>query len=177
MSVDNDGVTAMGIVSELKQGVEGIWETAAEGWRRLSHQAEGALTRFGSGGKSSAAATISDDLNLPSPNWALLAGDVFEDGAKIVVRLEVPGMEKGDFDIEVHDDMLVVRGEKQFESESGEGRYRVLQCAYGSFSRTIPLPAPILIEQAKASYRNGVLKIELPKVRQTETRPSRIKVS
>ena len=164
----------MGIVSEFKQGVEGIWETAAEGWRRLSHQAAGALTRFG--GKSSTSVRVSDDLDLPSPNWGLLAGDVFEDGKKIVVRLEVPGMEKGDFDIAVQDDMLMVQGEKHFESESGAGRYRVLQCAYGSFSRAIPLPAPIAINQAQASYRNGVLKIELPKARQTETRPVRIKV-
>lgn len=167
----------MRIFEELKQDVEDIWESATEGWRRLRHQAAGALTRFKPGAKASAAADIRNDFDLPSPNWALLAGDVFEDSKKIVVRLEVPGMEKNDFDIEVRDDVLIVRGEKRFESESGDGRYRVLQCAYGSFSRTIPLPAAIIADQGSASYHNGVLKIELTKAEPTKTQETQIKVS
>lgn len=166
----------MRILEELKQDMEGIWESATEGWRRLRHQAAGALTRFRPGEKSSAAVDIRNDFDLPSPGWGLLVGDVFEDSKKIVVRLEVPGMEKSDFDIEARDDMLIVRGEKHFESESGDGRYRVLQCAYGSFSRTIPLPATVIVDQASASYRNGVLKIELTKAEPTKTRGAQIKV-
>ena len=61
------------------------------------------------------------------------------------------------------DNTLVVRGEKRFERESTRGRYRVLQCAYGSFRRAVPLPAGVLGDNARASYRNGVLRIELPK--------------
>lgn len=167
----------MRILEELKQDVEELWESATEGWRRLRHQAAGALTRFRPGDKSSATVNIRNDFDLPSPNWALLAGDVFEDSKKIVVRLEVPGMEKTDFDIEVRNDALMVRGEKRFESESGDGRYRVLQCAYGSFSRTIPLPAPILADQGSATYHNGVLKIELLKAEPTKSKETQIKVS
>jgi HSP20 family protein len=59
----------------------------------------------------------------------MLGGDVFEDDKGLVVRLEVPGMEKSDFDIEVTDQKLVVRGEKRFERETTDGRYRFLQCA------------------------------------------------
>ena len=135
------------------------------------------VTRFRPGGKASAAVDVRNDFDLPSPGWGLLVGDVFEDSKKIVVRLEVPGMEKSDFDIEVRDDVLIVRGEKRFESESGDGRYRVLQCAYGSFSRTIPLPATIIVEQANATYRNGVLKIELTKAEPAKARETQIKVS
>jgi HSP20 family protein len=94
----------------------------------------------------------------------MLGGDVFEDDRRLVVRIEIPGMSKRDFDIEVLDDVLVVRGEKRFESESGEGRWRVLQCAYGSFLRSVPLPAKVRSDQAKATYQDGVLRIELPKV-------------
>jgi HSP20 family protein len=157
----------MGIVAELKHGAEEFWDSAAEGWRRLSQQTAGALTRFKPGRKSSAAAG-DDAQGLSIAGWALLAGDVFEDDKRLVVRIEVPGMEKSDFDIEMQDDMLIVRGEKHLESESGEGRYRVLQCAYGSFSRTIRLPARIDFDQAKASYDKGVLKIELPKAKPGE---------
>ena len=167
----------MRILDELKQDVEELWESATEGWRRLRHQAAGALTRFKPGAKSATALDIRNDFDLPSPGWGLLVGDVFEDGQKIVVRLEVPGMEKDDFDIEARDDVLIVRGEKRFESESGDGRYRVLQCAYGSFSRTIPLPATILVDQASASYRNGVLKVELTKAAPQKSRETQIKVS
>ncbi|MEO8406860.1 MAG: Hsp20/alpha crystallin family protein [Oxalobacteraceae bacterium] len=167
----------MRILEELKQDVEELWESATEGWRRLRHQAAGALTRFRPGAQSSATVDIRNDFDLPAPNWALLAGDVFEDSKKIVVRLEVPGMEKSDFDIEVRDDVLIVRGEKRFETESGDGRYRVLQCAYGSFSRTIPLPAPILADQGNATYHNGVLKIELIKSEPQSSRQTQIKVS
>src|ERR1019366_7744589 len=105
-----------------------------EGWRRLSHQTAGALTRFKPGSKSSETLAVSDDRDLSISGWALLAGDVFEDDKKVVVRIEVPGMEKNDFDIELQDGILNVRGEKHLESECSEGRYRILQCAYGSFS-------------------------------------------
>lgn len=62
------------------------------------------------------------------------------------------------------DGALVARGEKRFERESTEGRWRVQQCAYGSFLRTVPLPAAVKGEEARASYRNGVMKVELPKL-------------
>jgi HSP20 family protein len=99
----------------------------------LRERASGALTRFTRHG-SALATTDDDDLD---PAWALLAGDVYEDGHKIVVRLEVPGLDKSDFHIQVTRDTLIVSGEKRFEREAGEGRYRVLQCAYGSFQRAI----------------------------------------
>jgi HSP20 family protein len=68
-------------------------------------------------------------------------------------------------------------GEKRFERESSEGRYRVLQCAYGSFRRIVPLPTPVLTDQAKANYRNGVLRIELPKPATDRPRKLTVKVS
>jgi HSP20 family protein len=97
-------------------------------------------------------------------------GHVFEDEKRVIVRLEAPGMNKGDFDIQVQGDALVVRGEKRFEREDTDGRWRVLQCAYGSFLRTVPLPAPVKSDKSRASYRSGVLRIELPK--QSPGKPS-----
>jgi HSP20 family protein len=148
----------------------------ADGWRRLRQSAAGALTPFRPGGQSSLPASVDDDLYLSSPGWAMLTGDVFEDRKQVLVRLEVPGMEKQDFDIEVRDDVLIVRGEKRFERESTEGRYRVMQCAYGTFNRAIPLPAPVTADKAKARYRNGVLKITLPKAKAARGRSIDIKI-
>ncbi len=166
----------MKVLEELKQGVEGVWDSVSDGWRRLRESAAGAVTRFRPEGKSSLPAQADDDLYLSSPGWALLAGDVFEDGKNIVVRLEVPGLEKDDFDVEVLDDNLVVRGEKRFEREASKRHHYIMQCAYGSFYRAIPLPVPVIGDKAKATYRNGVLKIKLPKVKSARARNIDIKV-
>jgi HSP20 family protein len=95
---------------------------------------------------------------------------VFEDEQRVVVRLEVPGMERKDFDIEVTDNTLSVRGEKRFEREQTDGRWRVLQCAYGSFHRRVPLPVAVKADQTRAVYKDGVLKIELPKAAPSKPR-------
>jgi HSP20 family protein len=153
-------------LDDLRQGVGALWDSVAEGWERLRQTTAGALTRYRPDDKGSlpAADEVDDTSWMPSASWAMLGGDVFEDDKRIVVRLEAPGMDKSDFDIEVRDGALVVRGEKRFERETTRGRWRVLQCAYGSFLRSVPLPAPVRDDQARATYRKGVLKVELPKI-------------
>ena len=165
-------------LEEIKQGFTSLLDSVADGWQRLRQSAAGALVRFkpGEGANMPAKGEVDDDFYLPSHGWSMLGGDVFEDDARLVVRLEVPGMEKEAFTVEVVGDALVVRGEKRFEREESEGRWRVLQCAYGSFRRVVPLPAPVLADRAKASYRNGVLKIELPKAAPGKPQTLAIKV-
>ena len=152
-------------LEDLKQGFTSLWDSVSEGWQRLRQSAAGALIRFMPGEASNlpGKSEVDDDFYLPSQGWALLGGDVFEDDRRLVVRVEIPGMQKDEFKIEVLDESLVVSGEKRFERESSEGRYRVLQCAYGSFRRVIPLPTRVVADQASARYVDGVLRIELPK--------------
>jgi HSP20 family protein len=152
-------------IDDIRQGFGSLWDSVADGWDRLRQGAAGALTRFRPGEKSELPerADIDDAPFLPGPSWAMLGGDVFEDDRRIVVRLEAPGMEREDFDLHVSGDTLVVRGEKKFERESSQGRWRLLQCAYGAFHRSVPLPAAVRADEARASYRNGVLRVELPK--------------
>jgi len=149
----------MSTLEELRGGIGRFWDSVAEGWRHLVSRASGALTRFRSSSSSQ-----SDLPELVRGNeWGLLAADLFDDGEKVVVRLESPGMELDDFDVCVHDDTLIVRGEKRYQNERTEGGYRIAECAYGSFERAIPLPENVDGSQAKAKYRRGVLRIELPK--------------
>jgi len=152
-------------VDDLKQGVESFWDKLGQGFDHLRQSAAGALTRFKPGQQTQlpAAADIDVPSALATPGWSLIGGDVFEDERRVVVRLELPGMERQDFDIEVLPDTLTVRGEKRFERESTEGRWRVMQCAYGSFQRRVPLPVAVKTDDVRAVYRDGVLKIELPK--------------
>ena len=165
-------------LESLKEGVGSLWDNLSEGWRHLTRSAAGALTRFKAGEKTDlpAKAEVDDASWLPSRGWAMLGGDVFEDDKRLVVRLEVPGMDKEDIAIEVRDDALVVSGEKRFERESTEGRWRVMQCAYGSFRRVVPLPMPVLADQARATYKNGVLRVELPKTEPGRPKAITIKV-
>ena len=153
------------ILNDLKQGFTSLWESVSEGWQRLRQSAAGALIRFMPNPSSNmpSKSEVDDDFYLPSQGWALLGGDVFEDDRRLIVRIEIPGMKKDEFKIDVVDDALVVSGEKRFEREASEGRYRVLQCAYGSFRRLIPLPARVVADQASARYADGVLRVELPK--------------
>ena len=157
-------------MSDFKHGLEEAWHSVTEGWHQLRDRAAGALTHYTPGASPAPADDTPEAGQFPAANWALLAGDVFEDDDKLVVRLEAPGMEKGDFDLEVRSDALIVRGEKRVERETQDGRYRLRQCAYGSFHRAIPLPVGVQADRASASYRNGVLRIELPKTEHSRAR-------
>ncbi len=150
----------MSTLEDLRGGVTRLWESLAEGWRHLVSRASGALTRFHPG-KSKENEGLPEVIR--ANEWGLLAADLFDDGEKVVVRLESPGMELDDFDVCIHDDVLIVRGEKQYQKERSEGGYQIAECAYGVFERAIPLPDNVEGSQAKAKYRRGVLRIEMPK--------------
>ena len=162
--------------TQLREKKGSFWESVSDGWERLRHSAASALTRFKPTGASNVPAADDDD-DTGATRWAMLGGDVFEADDRVVVRLEAPGMEKGDFDITVHDDVLLVRGEKRFEREHSDGRWRVLQCAYGAFQRRIALPHPVVADQAQPVYRQGVLKVTLPKAYDAGPRVRQISVS
>lgn len=156
-------------MEQLRVGVGRAWGqmtgSVSEGWDRLRHTASTALTRFLPSERTAlpAAQDIDDGAFRPGNAWAMLGGDVFEDAERVLVRIEAPGLQKDDFDVQVQGQTLVVRGEKRFERESTEGRWRTLQCAYGAFERQIALPVPVKTDAARADYRQGVLRIELPK--------------
>jgi HSP20 family protein len=154
------------LAEHLKQGAGHAWESLSEGWRELGARASSALTRFRPG--AAAARDTERDADgvpgwLASDRWGFMAADVFDDDDRVLVRIEAPGMKREDFDIAIEGDVLSVSGEKRFDRESDAGRYRVLQCAYGSFRRELALPAAVDAAKVKASYRDGVLRIELPK--------------
>jgi len=157
------------LAEQLKQGADHAWESLAEGWRDLIARASGALTRFRPGASPERSAARDDDTP-PLSGWAFMAADVFDDDQKLIVRLEAPGMRREDFNVELRGDVVSVWGEKRFERESAHGRYRVVQCAYGKFQREVPLPVPVKADKTRASYRDGVLRIELPKVESAKPR-------
>jgi len=161
----------MGTLQQIREGVSRAWEGLQEGWQQLRERASDALTRFspsaGKGGER--------QLELTAPRWGLLAAEVREDENQIEVRIEVPGMERSDFDIEVINDVLVVRGEKHIEREEHKGHFHIMERAYGRFERAIPLGATVDETAAKARYRRGVLSISLPKRNAGKSRRIKVK--
>lgn len=167
----------MSSLEQLRQGLHQAWDQMTEGWRQLRDRAGQALTRFSPRPQhGNGLQTAAEQANLRGSRWGLLAAEVEEQPDQILVRLEAPGMEADDFDIHVADDYLVVRGEKQALREQTEGRYYIMECAYGAFERALQLPAPVDESRARARYRRGVLTITLPKLpgargRRIEIRP------
>ncbi len=85
-------------------------------------------------------------------------------------------MSKRDFDLQVMDNFLVVRGEKKLHRERTVSHYHVKECAYGHFERAILLPDKVESDKAKATYRDGILPIELPKSASRRRRGIRVEL-
>jgi len=165
----------MNTLDQIRNNLTRAWDTLADGWQQLSDTARNALTRFSPITRKDNVETPGDLAMLRGARWGLLAADVEEDDDSITVRLEAPGMEAGDFDIAVQQDHLLVRGEKHAKREQTSGQYHIMECAYGSFSRAVPLPAHVDEEKAKAKYRRGVLTVTLPKTNQNQRRRIEVK--
>ena len=89
--------------------------------------------------------------------------DVTDEGDALRIVAELPGMTRDDVELEVVDDMLIVSGDKRFESSSEEqGCYRV-ERSFGHFQRAVPLPAGVDLDRAEARFENGVLTLRVPK--------------
>jgi HSP20 family protein len=102
--------------------------------------------------------------------------DVSETKDNIVVKAEVPGMDTKDIDISLANDMLTIKGEKKQEKEESNENYHRIERTYGSFSRSIRLPRDVQSDKIKASYKNGVLKVTLPKSEEAKSKEIKIKV-
>ena len=122
-------------------------------------------------------------LSQPFPNMPAFqktgmispAVDIYEDGDDVVVKAEIPGMKKEDIDVTITDNSLTISGEKKQEEEVKEKDYHRIERSYGSFSRSFRLPDNVKAGKAKASFKDGVLEIRLPKTK--ESKQKKIEIS
>ncbi len=103
------------------------------------------------------------------------AVDIYEDEKKVVLKLEVPGLEEKDLNVSVEKNTLTVKGERKFEKEEKEENFHRIERRYGSFYRAFTLPTTVDTESVAASYNAGVLKVEL--IKKPEAQPKQIKVN
>lgn len=113
------------------------------------------------------------DEDLVSGTW-VPAVDVAETQDKILVRAEVPGLRQEAFPIEFENGLLTLRGDRKIEKAEGVTWHRV-ERIYGNFSRSFTLPRTVDPEKISASYREGILEIEVPK--REEAKPKHIKIA
>jgi HSP20 family protein len=104
------------------------------------------------------------------------AVDVAESDGEVIVKMEVPGVEKDQLHLTVSDDELTVRGETRKESEEKRKRYYRREIHYGAFQRSVPLPVEVDAAKAHAELQNGVLRVSLPKSRQPKAREIEVAV-
>ena len=103
------------------------------------------------------------------------AVDIFETEGEIVVKAELPGMERKDITLHLENNVLSLRGERKFEKETKDENYHRIERSYGAFSRSFSIPATVDEENIRAEYKDGVLNIVLPKKEQA--RPKQIKIA
>ena len=116
-----------------------------------------------------------------APSREMAAGfsprvDVTETDKEVKVSAEIPGVEPKDIDVSVEDGMLTIRGEKKYEREEKEKEQYRMERSYGSFERAIALPAEVDKAKAKAEFKQGVLRLTLPKRPGAPSRRKKISV-
>jgi HSP20 family protein len=101
--------------------------------------------------------------------------DIYENKDHIVLEAELPGMKREDFELSVENNVITLRGERQFEKKEDSDNYHRVERSYGSFTRSFTLPQTVSAEGATAEYKNGVLRVTLPK--REEAKARRIEIS
>jgi HSP20 family protein len=108
--------------------------------------------------------------------WSPLV-DISEDEKEYVVKAEIPEMKKEDIKINVHDEVLTVSGERKYEKEEKGKKYHRVERAYGSFMRSFALPEHADGSKISAEYKDGMLKIHLPKSEQAKKKAVEVKIA
>jgi HSP20 family protein len=106
--------------------------------------------------------------------WAP-AVDIYEKDGNIVLKAELPGVDPKDVDVRVENNVLTLRGERKFDEEVQKDSYHRVERSYGLFTRSFTLPNVVDTEKIKAEYKDGVLRMTLPK--KDEAKPKQISIS
>ncbi len=102
--------------------------------------------------------------------------DVFERDGKLIIRADVPGMKREDFEVTVEADLLTIKGRREEEKEIREEDYYRCERSTGEFARTVRLPEGTSPEAVEATYEDGVLEISIPRPAAPETKTVKVQI-
>jgi HSP20 family protein len=123
-------------------------------------------------------------LRWELPSWGEMAKpfegkmpkvDVIERDDEVVVKAEIPGVDKKDLDVSVTENSVTIKGTTSHEEKEEKGDYFRSEISRGAYARTVGLPAYVDADKAKASFKDGVLELKLPKVEKAKRRSIEIK--
>ncbi len=102
--------------------------------------------------------------------------DIYEEGDDVVVKGDIPGMNKEDLAVNLTDDTITISGEKKKEEKVEKKNYYRMERSYGSFRRSFRLPEEVQADKAKAKFKDGVLEIRIPKTEEAKKRERKLKI-
>ena len=117
--------------------------------------------------------TNREEGDLPMWNWNPVV-DVYDNDDNIVLKAEIPGIDKKDIEVDVKGRVLTLKGERSSDNEVKEDNYYRRERCFGKFERAFTLPVNVELDKIKANYKDGVLEIEIPKPE--EKKPKQITV-
>jgi len=113
--------------------------------------------------------TNRDEVEFSIRNWNPVV-DVYDNDDNFVIKAELPGIDKEDIEIDVKDRVLTLKGERSSENEVKEDNYYRRERSFGKFERAFTLPADVDPDKIKADFKDGVLKIDIPKPEEQKPR-------
>ena len=103
--------------------------------------------------------------------------DIYETESEVVLKAELPEVDQKDIEIKIDENVLILKGERKFEKETKEENYHRMERFYGNFSRSFTLPSAIDQEKIKAQYKDGLLKITMPKKAETKQKKITVEIN
>jgi HSP20 family protein len=100
--------------------------------------------------------------------------DIFENDNEVIFKAELPGMNAKDIEVRLENNVLILKGERRFEKETKEENYHRIEREYGNFSRSFALPTAVNGDKVTAEYKDGILKVMLPKKEEIKPKPIKI---
>ncbi len=96
--------------------------------------------------------------------------DIYESENEIILEAELPGMNREDFEVSIENNVITLKGKREFEKKEEGDNYHRVERSYGAFTRSFSLPRTVSAEHTTADFRNGVLKVSLPKREEAKSR-------
>ena len=96
--------------------------------------------------------------------------DIFENENEIILEAELPGMDRDDFEVSIENNVITLKGKREFQKRNEGDNYHRVERSYGVFTRSFSLPRTVSAENTTADFKNGVLRVSLPKREETKAR-------
>jgi HSP20 family protein len=102
------------------------------------------------------------------------AVDIYETDSEIMVQAELPGVDRKDIALQLENNVLTLKGDRRFEKETNQDNYHRIERSYGGFSRAFTIPTIVDEDKIRADYRDGILRVALPKKEQVKAKQIKI---